>query len=392
MNDPIVIVGIARTPMGGMSGALSDVSAPMLGAQAIKGALADAKMDAADVSEVLMGCVLPAGLGQAPARQAAMAAGLSKSTPCTTVNKVCGSGMKTVMMAADSLAIGHGDVIIAGGMESMTNAPYMLTKARSGYRLGHGEVLDHMFMDGLQDAYEGQLMGNFAEATADKYSFSREDQDAFAVESLRKANAAIESGAFEREVVPVTIKTRKGDVVVAIDEQPANARPDKISQLRPAFKKDGTVTAANASSISDGAAALVLMRQSTAQAKGLKPLAIIRGQVQYAQEPEWFTTAPVGAMKNLLESTNWSTRDVDLFEINEAFAVVTMAAAKELDIPAEKINIHGGACALGHPLGASGARILVTLIAALEQKGKKKGIASLCIGGGEATAMAVELC
>lgn len=391
MNDPIVIVGIARTPMGGMSGALSDVSAPMLGAQAIKGALADAKVDAADVSEVLMGCVLPAGLGQAPARQAAMAAGLSKSTPCTTVNKVCGSGMKTVMMAADSLAIGHGDVIVAGGMESMTNAPYMLTKARSGYRLGHGEVLDHMFMDGLQDAYEGQLMGNFAEATADKYSFSREDQDAFAVESLRKANAAIESGAFEREVVPVTIKTRKGDVVVAIDEQPGNARPDKISQLRPAFKKDGTVTAANASSISDGAAALVLMRQSTAEAKGLKPLAVIRGQVQYAQEPEWFTTAPVGAMKNLLESTNWSTNDVDLFEINEAFAVVTMAAAKELDIPPEKINIHGGACALGHPLGASGARILVTLIAALEQKSKKKGIATLCIGGGEATAMAVEL-
>lgn len=391
MNDPIVIVGIARTPMGGMSGALSEVSAPTLGAHAIKGALADAKVDPADVSEVLMGCVLPAGVGQAPARQAALAAGLPKSTPCTTVNKVCGSGMKTVMMAADALSVGRGEVIVAGGMESMTNAPYMLTKARAGYRLGHGEVLDHMFLDGLQDAYEGQLMGNFAEATADKYSFTREQQDAFAIDSLRKANAAIESGGFEREVVPVTIKTRKGDVVVAVDEQPGNARPDKIPQLRPAFKKDGTVTAANASSISDGAAAVVLMRQSTAEAKGLKPLAVIKGYSQYAQEPEWFTTAPVGAMKNLLEASNWSINDVDLFEINEAFAVVTMAAAKELDIPAEKINIHGGACALGHPLGASGARILVTLIAALEQQGKKKGIATLCIGGGEATAMSVEL-
>lgn len=391
MNDPIVIVGIARTPMGGMSGALSEVSAPALGAEAIKGALADAKVDPADVSEVLMGCVLPAGVGQAPARQAAIAAGLPKSTPCTTVNKVCGSGMKTVMMAADALSIGHGEIIVAGGMESMTNAPYMLTKARTGYRLGHGEVLDHMFLDGLQDAYEGQLMGNFAEATAEKYGFTREQQDDYAIESLRKANAAIENGGFEREVVPVTIKTRKGDVVVAVDEQPGNARPDKIPQLRPAFKKDGTVTAANASSISDGAAAVVLMRQSTAEAKGLKPIAVIKGHAQHAQEPEWFTTAPVGAVKSLLESSNWSIKDVDLFEINEAFAVVAMAAAKELDIPAEKMNLHGGACALGHPLGASGARILVTLIASLEQQGKKKGIATLCIGGGEATAMAVEL-
>lgn len=391
MNDPIVIVGIARTPMGGMSGALSEVSAPALGAHAIQGALADARVDPADVSEVLMGCVLPAGVGQAPARQAALAAGLPKSTPCTTVNKVCGSGMKTVMMAADALSVGRGEIIVAGGMESMTNAPYMLTKGRAGYRLGHGEVLDHMFLDGLQDAYEGQLMGNFAEATADKYSFTREQQDAFAIDSLRKANAAIESGGFEREVVPVTIKSRKGDVVVAVDEQPGNARPDKIPQLRPAFKKDGTVTAANASSISDGAAAVVLMRQSTAEAKGLKPLAVIKGYSQYAQEPEWFTTAPVGAIKNLLETSNWSINDVDLFEINEAFAVVTMAAAKELDIPAEKINIHGGACALGHPLGASGARILVTLVAALEHQGKKKGVATLCIGGGEATAMSVEL-
>ena len=391
MNDPIVIVGIARTPMGGMGGVFSDVSAPTLGAEAIRGALADAKVDAADVSEVLMGCVLPAGVGQAPARQAAMSAGLPKSTPCTTVNKVCGSGMKTVMMAADSLSIGHGDVIVAGGMESMTNAPYMLTKARAGYRLGHGELLDHMFLDGLQDAYEGQLMGNFADATAEKYGFSREEQDDFAIASLSKANAAIDSGAFEREIVPVTVKSRKGDVVVSVDEQPGNARPDKIPQLRPAFSKTGTVTAANASSISDGAAALVLMRQSTASAKGLKPLAVIKAQAQYAQEPEWFTTAPVGAMKSLLEASNWSINDVDLFEINEAFAVVTMAAAKDLGIPAEKINIHGGACALGHPLGASGARILVTLVAALQQQGKKKGIASLCIGGGEATAVAVEL-
>lgn len=391
MNDPVVIVGIARTPMGGMSGVLGEVSATALGAHAIKGALADAKVDPADVSEVLMGCVLPAGLGQAPARQAAIAAGVPQSTPCTTVNKVCGSGMKTVMMAADALSVGRGEIIVAGGMESMTNAPYMLTKARAGYRLGHGELLDHMFLDGLQDAYEGQLMGNFAEATADKYGFTREQQDAYAIESLRKANAAIENGGFTREIVPVSVKTRKGDVIVSADEQPGNARPDKIPQLRPAFKKDGTVTAANASSISDGAAALVLMRQSTAEARGLKPLAVIKGQAQHAQEPEWFTTAPVGAMKSLLEISNWGINDVDLFEINEAFAVVAMAAARELDIPVEKMNLHGGACALGHPLGASGARILVTLIAALEQQGKKKGIASLCIGGGEATAMAVEL-
>lgn len=391
MNDPVVIVGIARTPIGGMSGSFSEVSATALGARAIEGALADAKVAPADVSEVLMGCVLPAGLGQAPARQAAIAAGLPQSTPCTTVNKVCGSGMKTVMMAVDALTIGRGEVIVAGGMESMTNAPYILAKARSGYRLGHGEILDHMFVDGLQDAYEGQLMGNFAEATADQYGFTREQQDAFAIESLRKANAAIESGSFKREIVPVSVTSRKGEVIVSADEQPTNARPDKIPQLRPAFKKGGTVTAANSSSISDGAAALVLMRLSTAEARGLKPLAVIKGQAQHAQAPECFTTAPVGAMKRLLEISNWAASDVDLFEINEAFAVVAMAAAKDLDIPAEKMNFHGGACALGHPLGASGARILVTLIAALEQLGKKKGIASLCIGGGEATAVAVEL-
>lgn len=391
MNDPIVVVGIARTAMGGMSGVFTEVSATKLGGEAIRGALEDAGVAATDVSEVIMGCVLPAGLGQAPARQAALAAGLPQNTPTTTVNKVCGSGMKAVMMGADALAVGQAEIVVAGGMESMTNAPYMLTKARAGYRLGHGELLDHMFLDGLQNAYDGQLMGNFAEATAEKYQFSREQQDEFAIASLNKANAAIAAGHFKREIVPVTVKSRKGDTVVAVDEQPGNARPDKIPSLKPAFKKDGTVTAANSSSISDGAAALVLMRQSTAQKRGLKPLAVIKGQTQYAQAPEWFTTAPVGAMKKLLEQANWAVNDVDLFEINEAFAVVTMAAVRDLDIPAEKVNVHGGACALGHPLGASGARILVTLIAALQTYGKKRGVASLCIGGGEATAVAVEM-
>ncbi len=391
MNDPIVVVGIARTAMGGMSGVFTEVSATKLGGDAIRGALEDAGVTAADVSEVIMGCVLPAGLGQAPARQAALAAGLPQNTPTTTINKVCGSGMKAVMMGADALAVGQAEIVVAGGMESMTNAPYMLTKARAGYRLGHGELLDHMFLDGLQNAYDGQLMGNFAEATAEKYHFSREQQDEFAIASLKKASAAIAAGHFKREIVPVTVKSRKGDTVVAVDEQPGNAKPDKIPSLKPAFKKDGTVTAANSSSISDGAAALVLMRQSTAQKRGLKPLAVIKGQTQYAQAPEWFTTAPVGAMKKLLEQANWSVNDVDLFEINEAFAVVTMAAVRDLDIPEEKVNVHGGACALGHPLGASGARILVTLIAALQTYGKKRGVASLCIGGGEATAVAVEM-
>lgn len=391
MSDPIVIVGIARTAMGGMSGVFTDVSAPELGGQAIAGALADAKVSVDEVDEVLMGCVLPAGIGQAPARQATIAAGLPKSTPTSTVNKVCGSGMKTVMMAHDSLTAGVTEVVVAGGMESMTRAPYMLTKARAGYRLGHGEVLDHMFFDGLQDAYGGELMGNFAEATAQKYEFTREQQDEFAIASLTKANAAINAGHFKREITAVTVKGRKGDTIVDTDEQPGNARIDKIPTLRPAFKKDGTVTAANSSSISDGAAALVLMKASTAKAKGLTPIAEIKAQAQHAHEPEWFTTAPVGAMKKVMERANWSTEDVDLFEINEAFAVVTMAAMKDLALPAEKVNVHGGACALGHPLGASGARILVTLIAALQTYGKKKGIASLCIGGGEATAMAVEL-
>lgn len=391
MTDPVVIVGIARTPLGSMQGVFNDVTAPQLGAQAIKGALEDAGVSPQDVSEVLMGCVLPAGLGQAPARQAALAAGIPAGVPTATVNKVCGSGMKTVMMAHDALLAGTADIVVAGGMESMTNAPYMLPKARSGYRMGHGEILDHMFLDGLQDAYEGTLMGNFADNTAAKYGFTREQQDDFAIESLRRANAAIDGGKFKREITPVTVQNRKGDIVVDSDEQPAKGRPEKIPTLRPAFSKDGTVTAANASSISDGAAALVLMRQSTAQARGLKPLAIIAAHTQHAQEPEWFTTAPVGAMKSLLERANWSVDEVDLFEVNEAFAVVTMAAMKELALPHDKVNVNGGAVALGHPLGASGTRILVTLLAALQDRGKKKGVASLCIGGGEATAMAVEL-
>lgn len=390
VSDPIVIVGIARTPMGGMQGALSSVSAPELGASAIKGALVDAGVAAADVDEVLMGCVLPAGLGQAPARQAALKAGLPIGVPCTTVNKVCGSGMKTVMMAADALRAGNIEVAVAGGMESMSNAPYLLAKARAGYRLGHGELLDHMFLDGLQDAYEGGLMGNFAEVCASKYSFSREQQDAYAIESLARANRAIAEGRFEREIVPVAFSTRKGEETVSVDEQPGNARPEKIPQLKPAFKKDGTVTAANASSISDGAAALVLMRASTATQKGLQPLAVIKGYSQFAHEPEWFTTAPVTAMKKLLDQVQWSAQDVDLFEINEAFAVVAMAAMSELNLSHEKVNVNGGACALGHPLGTSGARIIVTLLAALEQQDKHKGVASLCIGGGEATAIAIE--
>ncbi|MBB6521384.1 thiolase family protein [Pseudoteredinibacter isoporae] len=390
MSDPVVIVGMSRTPMGGMQGSLSAMSAPDLGAKAIAGALAEAKVDAADVSEVLMGCVLPAGLGQAPARQASLGAGVPNHVPCTTVNKVCGSGMKTLMMAHDAIALGDADIVVAGGMESMSNAPYILPQARSGYRLGDGEVKDHMFLDGLRDAYQGNLMGEFAEACAGKYTFSREEQDAYAIESLRRANAAIAEGKFTREITPVTVKTRRSETVVEIDEQPGNAKPEKIPTLRPAFAKDGTVTAANASSISDGAAALVLMRQSEAEKRGLKPLAAIRAHTQNAHEPEWFTTAPVGAMKKLLEKAAWSKDDVDLFEINEAFAVVAMAAMKELDLDHGKVNVHGGATALGHPLGTSGARIVVTLLAALETYGKSKGVASLCIGGGEATAIAIE--
>jgi len=382
---------MARTPMGGMQGSLSAVAAPKLGASAISGALSDAKIDAGDVNEVLMGCVLPAGVGQAPARQAALGAGMPNTVPCTTVNKVCGSGMKTLMMAHDSIALGQVDVVVAGGMESMSNAPYILPEARGGYRIGDGEIKDHMFLDGLRDAYEGKLMGEFAEACAGKYTFTREEQDAYAIESLRRANAAIAEGKFEREITPVTVKTRRDETVVSVDEQPGNAKPEKIPKLRPAFAKDGTVTAANASSISDGAAALVLMRQSEAQKRGLKPIAAIRAHAQNAHAPEWFTTAPVGAMQKVLADAGWSVDDVDLFEVNEAFAVVAMAAMKELNLDHAKVNVHGGATALGHPLGTSGARIVVTLLAALETYGKTKGVASLCIGGGEATAIAVEL-
>ncbi|WP_444943705.1 acetyl-CoA C-acyltransferase [Microbulbifer sp. ZKSA006] len=389
-SDPVVIVGMSRTPMGAMQGSLSVLTAPQLGAAAIRAALEDAGVAPADVDEVLMGCVLPAGVGQAPARQASLGAGIPVGTPSTTVNKVCGSGMKTVMMARDALLMGEGKIIVAGGMESMSNAPYLLAKARSGMRLGHGEVKDSMFLDGLENAADGKLMGTFAESTADKYGFTREEQDAFALESLARAQAAIEGGDFAREIAPVTIASRKGEVEVSVDEAPGNARPDKIPQLKPAFRKDGTVTAANSSSISDGAAALVLMRKSEAEKRGVKVLAVLKGQSQFAREPEWFTTAPVGAMGKLLENAGWSAADVDLFEINEAFAVVAMAAMRELDLPWEKVNVNGGACALGHPLGASGARILVTLLAAMEKRDAKKGVASLCIGGGEATAVAIE--
>ena len=391
MNDPVVIVGSARTPMGGMMGDFSSVPSPKLGATAIAAALQRSGVAPDAVEEVLMGCVLPAGVGQSPARQAALGAEIPVSAGTTTVNKMCGSGMKTVMMACDTLLAGQADVVVAGGMESMSNAPYLLPKARGGYRLGHGELQDHMFTDGLQDAYTGGLMGVFAEQCAGKYTFTREAQDAYAIESLSRANAAIKDGKFANEIAPVTLKTRKGEQVIDTDEQPGNARPDKIPTLKPAFKADGTVTAANASSISDGAAALVLMRQSEAEKRGLKPMAVIRGYSQFAQEPEWFTTAPVGALKKLFANTGWSAEDVDLYEINEAFAVVAMAAMRELNLPHDKVNVHGGACALGHPLGASGARIIVTLLAALQTYGKKKGVASLCIGGGEATAIAVEL-
>ena len=391
-DDPIVIVGAARTPMGGFQGELGAVPSPQLGATAIKSALERAGIAGEDVSEVLMGNVLAAGLGQAPARQAALGAELALGTPSTTISKVCGSGMKSVMMAHDQLKAGNGDILVAGGMESMTNAPYLLPKMRGGARMGHAEVVDHMFFDGLQNAYDGHdLMGNFAEKCAGKYEFSRESQDEFAISSLTKALEAQKSGAFDAEIAPVAIKTRKGETVVSEDEQPKNARPEKIPTLRPAFAKDGTVTAANASSISDGAAALVLMRESDAKAKGHTIRARIVGHQSHAHEPGWFTTAPVPAMQKLLERIDWSVEDVDLWEINEAFAVVTMAAQKDLGIDMDKINIHGGACALGHPIGASGARILVTLLHALEHTSKKRGVASLCIGGGEATAMAIEI-
>ena len=391
-NDPIVIAGMARTPMGGFQGVLREVSAPELGSFAIRAALERSELQADDIDEVLMGCVLPAGMGQAPARQASLGAGIPNAAGCTTVNKMCGSGMKTTMMAHDALRAETNEIMVAGGMESMTNAPYILQKARSGQRLGHGEMSDHMFLDGLEDVYEkGTLMGVFAERTAKSYGFTREEQDEFAIRSLTRAKTAIEDGSFKEEITPVSFQDRKGKTVVEQDEQPLSANLEKIPSLRPAFEKEGTVTAANSSSISDGAAALVMMSESTAKKKGLTPLARILGHSSFAQSPDWFTTAPIGAIKKLLEKVGWATNDVDLFEINEAFATVTMAAMKDLDLPAEKVNIHGGACALGHPVGASGTRILVTLISALRKYDKTRGVASLCIGGGEATAMAVEV-
>ncbi len=395
MNDPVVIVSAARTPLGGFQGDLSALSGPQLGAVAIRAAVERAGVNPGQVQEVLMGCVLPAGVGQAPARQAALGAGLPLSAGCTTVSKVCGSGMKSVMLAHDLLVAGTNEVMVAGGMESMSNAPYLLPKARGGYRLGHGQVLDHMFLDGLEDSYskenKGRLMGTFAEDCASHFDFSRAAQDEFAVASTTRAQNAIQDGSFAWEVAPVTVPGRKGDVVVDRDEQPPKAQVDKIAGLKPAFRKDGTVTAANSSSISDGAAALVMMRRSTADKLGLKPLATIEGHATHAQDPAWFTTAPVGAMEKVLAKAGWNVGDVDLWEINEAFAVVTMAAMKELNLPHDKVNVHGGACALGHPIGASGARIIVTLLGALKRYGKKRGVASLCIGGGEATAIAVEL-
>ena len=378
--------------MGGFQGDFASLAASELGAVAIRAAVERAGIEPSAVEKTIFGCVLPAGQGQAPARQAAIKAGLPVATGCTTVNKMCGSAMEATILAHDALVAGTADVMVAGGMESMSNAPYLMPKARGGYRMGHQQVLDHMFLDGLEDAYDkGRLMGTFAEDCAGKYQFTREEQDHFALTSLSRALAANTDGTFAWEIAPVTVTGRKGEVVIDKDEQPAKASPDKIPLLKPAFRKDGTVTAANSSSISDGAAALVLMRRSEAEKRGLKPLAVIIAHATHAQEPAWFSTAPVGAIEKLYRKTGWTTRDVDLFEINEAFAVVTMAAMKEHGIPHDKVNVHGGACALGHPIGASGARILVTLIGALRKHGKKRGVASLCIGGGEATAMAIEL-
>ena len=390
MNDPIVIASAVRTPIGGFLGELAPMAAPQLGAAAIRAAVERAGIAADSVDQVIMGNVLPAGTGQAPARQAALGAGLTPATHCTTVNKVCGSGMQAVMLAHDQIALARCEVAVAGGMESMSNAPYLLPKARSGLRLGHGEVKDHMFLDGLEDAYDKRLMGSYAEQCAEHYRFSREAQDRYAITSLTRARAAAEDGSFEREIVPVNVSTRQSSTVMARDEQPFTANPDRIPLLKPAFAADGTVTAANSSSISDGAAALVLMKRSRCDALGLRALARIVAFSVHAQEPRWFTTAPVGAIRKLLDTTGWNTGSIDLFEVNEAFAVVALAAMQDLNIPHEKLNVHGGACALGHPLGASGARILVTLLAALDKYHLKRGIASLCIGGGEATAIALE--
>jgi len=390
-SDPIVIVGTARTPMGGLGGDLGTISAPKLGSVAIAEAISRARITCEVVDEVVMGVVLPAGQGQAPARQASIGAGIPLHVGATTINKMCGSGMKSVMLAYDNILAGSHDIMVAGGMESMTNAPYLLPNVRGGLRMGHGKIQDHMFLDGLEDAFEkGTLMGAYAETTAQHYQFTREAQDEFALRSLQRAKEAIDDGTFKKEIAPVVIKTRKGDSVINIDEQPGNALPEKIPFLKPAFSKDGSVTAANSSSISDGAAALILMRRSEAEKRKLPLLAIIQAHASHAQEPQWFTTAPIGAINKVLKKTGWNKDEVDLYEINEAFAVVTMAAMNDLNLPPEKVNIHGGACALGHPVGASGARIIVTLLNALEKYDMSKGIASLCIGGGEGTAVAIE--
>ena len=390
-SDPIVILSYARTPMGGLSGVFADVAATDLGATAVKAAVERAGVSGADIERIYMGCVLPAGLGQAPARQVAIKAGLPKSVEASTVNKVCGSGMQTVIMGAEALASGSVELLVAGGMESMTNAPYLLKKHRAGARAGHDTAYDHMFLDGLEDAYEGGSMGSFAQVSADEYQLTRESMDAYTIESLSRAKAAIASGAFASELVAVTVKTRAGEVIVDTDEAPGKGRPDKIPTLKAAFAKDGTITAASSSSISDGAAAVVLARQSFADAKGLTPVARIVAVAGHAQEPAKFTTAPVGAITKLLNKAGWKIADVDLFEINEAFACVAMFAMHDLGIPHDKVNVNGGATALGHPIGASGTRIITTLIGALKHKGLKKGVASLCIGGGEATAVAIEL-
>ncbi|EXF43124.1 3-ketoacyl-CoA thiolase [Pseudomonas sp. BAY1663] len=391
-DDPVVIVSSARTPMGGFQGDLKGLSAPELGAAAIRAAVERSGLPPENVQEVLMGCVLPAGLGQAPARQAALGAGLTRATTCTTLNKMCGSGMQAVILAHDLLRAGSAEIVVAGGMESMSNAPYLLDKARAGYRMGHGRVLDHMFLDGLEDAFDkGRLMGTFAEDCAQDHGFSREEQDAYALESLRRAQAAIASGAFAEEIVVLETRQGKQQRLVRDDEQPPKALPEKIPGLKPAFREGGTVTAANSSSISDGAAALLLMRRSEAERWGLQPQAVIHGHAAFADAPNLFPTAPIGAIRKLLERTGWAIGDVDLFEINEAFAVVAMAAMRELGLDHERVNVNGGACALGHPIGASGARILVTLLSALRARGQRRGVAAICIGGGEATAMAVEL-
>ncbi len=391
MSDSIVIVAAKRTPIGSMNGQLVGLTSPQLASVAIKAALAQSGLKPADITEAIIGCVLPAALGQAPARQAVLGADLLKTTTCTTVNKVCGSGMKTTMMGHDAILAGSVDIVITGGMESMSNAPHMLPKARQGYRYGHFKALDHMAFDGLENAYDGKSMGIFADATAAKYGFTRADQDAFAAESVRRAQAAVASGAFVAEIAPVTISGRSGDTVLATDEPPGQCRPDKIPSLKPAFNKDGTVTAASSSSISDGAAILILMKESDAKARGITPIARIVGHASNAHEPEWFTTAPVGAIDKLQKKLGWSPANVDLYEINEAFAVVTMAAMKDLNLSHDKVNVNGGACAMGHPIGASGARLIVTLLHALKARDGKRGIASLCIGGGEATALAVEM-